>query len=139
MTARAAGIKALIPGIESLTPHFGPNSSPTRMLYDRSAHESQMKLQELRTLRLPNASKRSAGFEFFVSILPGDKVDEVKFMRDDAETQAWSGELRKLKFPAEFPDDVPTKIIRRGVLSCSSFSKECMIVLTPPDTVQTLN
>ena len=96
MTAKAAGIKALIPGIESLTPHFGPNSRPTQMLYDRTAHDSQMKLQELRTLRLPNTSKRSAGFEFFVSILPGDKVDEVKFMRDDAETQAWSAKLRSI-------------------------------------------
>jgi len=34
-----------------------------------------------------------------------------------------------LKLTADFPDDVPTRILRRGLLSCSVVTASCQFVL----------
>jgi hypothetical protein len=139
MQAKAATIKSLLPAMPDQPPQLRPGLHPSRMLYDRTAQDAQQRLQDLRTIRMPNPAKASVGLEFFVSILPNNKVDEVKLLRDDSDTQPWQQKLKTLQYPAQFPDTTETKIIRRGVLSCSTLGKECMVVLTPPDTMQTLN
>jgi hypothetical protein len=44
-----------------------------------------------------------------------------------------------VKFAMNFPDDTPTKILRRGVLSCSQANSQCTYVLMLPDDVRTID
>jgi len=39
--------------------------------------------------------------------------------------------LSKIKFKISFPDDGPTRVVQRGMLSCSEASKNCPLVLLP--------
>ncbi len=41
--------------------------------------------------------------------------------------------------PAAFPDDTPTKLLRRGLLSCSASTRECDFVLLLPERVTSIN
>jgi hypothetical protein len=38
-----------------------------------------------------------------------------------------------------FPDDLPTKILRRGTLSCFKDSGDCRFVMQLPQDVQSIN
>jgi hypothetical protein len=38
-----------------------------------------------------------------------------------------------------FPDSTPVKVLRRGILSCSTATGSCMFVLVLPDDVRTVD
>jgi hypothetical protein len=44
--------------------------------------------------------------------------------------------LKTTAYNLTFPDDIPTKILRRGVLSCSDATGECLFVLLLPVDVR---
>jgi len=37
--------------------------------------------------------------------------------------------LARTKYPQTFPGDAPVKIVRKGMLSCSPYTKECRLIL----------
>ena len=43
--------------------------------------------------------------------------------------------MRTAQYRLTFPDDTPLKILRRGILSCSTETGNCMFVLMLPDDV----
>ena len=73
--------------------------------------------------------------EVLVLIGPGPKLRDVKLLNG-------SDELKKLDktlaatFPP-FPDDGPTRIVRRAYVGCYP-SSGCSMVLMPPDSVTSL-
>ncbi len=99
-------------------------------------------LSMLRTTKLGALLKDSASAEFFVLLAPGAggaaQVEEVKFVRGDEKLRPFTDALRAAKFGAAFPDDTPTKLVRRGILSCDKDSG-CSLVLLTPDSVTSIN
>ena len=65
----------------------------------------------------------------------GTTVEAVKFISGEESLKELAEALRTAKYEAKVPDDAPTKILRRGVLSCATASGECSFVLMLPDEV----
>ncbi len=122
-----------------------------KMLRTRGGEE----LSALRTVKLGKLLKESASAEFFVLLSPGlaaaptagaaaasgtgAKIEEVRFASGSEKLRPLAGALRAVHFLAIFPDDTPTKLVRRGILSCSALTGECVFVLLPPDLVTSVN
>jgi hypothetical protein len=70
--------------------------------------------------------------EFFL-LFSAAGIEDVQFISGDDALKAAAGALRKIRYDMPFPDRGPEKIPRRGILSCSQYSKpNCMIVFLLP-------
>ena len=99
-------------------------------------------LQNLRTLDVGKLTNQSASAEFFVMFSPagsGVVIDAVKYVSGDEKLKPFADALRKAKYNLFLPDDTPTKILRRGVLNCSSSSGDCRFVMFLTDDVRTVD
>jgi tetratricopeptide (TPR) repeat protein/transglutaminase-like putative cysteine protease len=99
-------------------------------------------LQDLRTSKLEERAPVTGSAEYFVLLgaaQDGVSVQGVKFVSGEEKLRSLDETLRHLKFNLNFPDDTPTKILRRGVLSCSQASSRCTFVLTLPDDVRSID
>jgi tetratricopeptide (TPR) repeat protein len=97
-------------------------------------------IQKSRTISLGKVAKKTASADFFVLLsgTPGaatGTVEAVKFISGDESLKGFTEALRTAKFQVQFPDELPTKILRRGVLSCSTTTGECSLALMLPDDV----
>jgi hypothetical protein len=66
-------------------------------------------------------------------------VDSVRFVSGDEKLKSFTDALRTAEYKANFPDDTPVKIFRRGILSCSTTTGNCTFVLLLPDDVRTVD
>jgi tetratricopeptide (TPR) repeat protein len=99
-------------------------------------------LEALRTIDLGKA-KETGSAEFFV-LLSGvagapAKAEAVRFISGDDKLKGYTGALRTAEYRLTFPDDTPLKILRRGILSCSTATGKCTFVLMLPDDVRTVD
>ncbi len=99
-------------------------------------------LQTLRTIDMGKA-KETGSADFFV-LLNGAagtpaKAEAVKFVSGDEKLKIFTEALRTAQYRLSFPDDTPLKILRRGILSCSTATGNCMFVLLLPDDVRTVD
>jgi tetratricopeptide (TPR) repeat protein/transglutaminase-like putative cysteine protease len=99
-------------------------------------------LQHLRTIDLGKA-KETGNADFFVLLSGGAgaaaKVDSVKFVSGDEKLKPFVQALRTADYHLTFPDETPVKVLRRGILSCSTATGNCMFVLMLPDDVRTVD
>ncbi len=99
-------------------------------------------LQHLRTIDLGKA-KETGNADFFILLSGGAgavaKVDGVKFVSGEEKLKSYSEALRTADYHLTFPDDTPLKILRRGILSCSTVAGNCTFVLMLPDDVRTVD
>ncbi|MFZ0539015.1 MAG: tetratricopeptide repeat protein, partial [Candidatus Sulfotelmatobacter sp.] len=99
-------------------------------------------LQSLRTIDLGKA-KETGSADFFVLLSGGAgtpaKAEAVRFVSGDEKLKVFTEALRTAEYRLTFPDDTPLKILRRGVLSCSTATGNCIFVLMLPDDVRTVD
>lgn len=100
-------------------------------------------LSEQRTIPLGKLWKENANAEFFVSLVPeagSAKLEAIKFISGDAKLGSLAQPaLSTARYPDLFPDGTPTKLIRRGLLSCSAATGDCLFVLMLPELVTSVN
>jgi tetratricopeptide (TPR) repeat protein/transglutaminase-like putative cysteine protease len=99
-------------------------------------------LQANRTLKVADKAAFSGNAESFVLLGEGSggaSVDGVKFVSGEEKLRSLDDTLRHLKFALNFPDDTPTKILRRGILSCPQTNSQCTYVLLLPDDVRSID
>ena len=104
----------------------------------RSGVNDAGELSQLRTIKIGSTVSDSATAEFFVLFGPDAKVEETKFVSGSEKLKDADKLLRSAPFKTLLPDDGPTKLLRRGVLSCSLISG-CNVVLYTPDSVRSIN
>jgi len=109
---------------------------------DGAKGKGKENLQSLRTINLGKA-KEPGSADFFV-LLSGAagtpaKAEAVKFVSGDEKLKVFTEALRTAEYRLTFPDDTPLKILRRGTLSCSTATGNCMFVLLLPDDVRTVD
>jgi tetratricopeptide (TPR) repeat protein len=100
------------------------------------------KLQVFRTLKLTKTGKDSGAAEFFVLFAPGSSglhADSVKFISGEEKLRVYTEALRKLDYKLSMPDETPTKILRRGTLSCSPTTNDCVFVMLLTDDVRSVD
>jgi hypothetical protein len=78
-----------------------------------------------------------ASAELFV-LFGRESIDGVKFIGGDERLRPFADALRTVKYRAIFPDDTPTKLLRRGTLSCGSKAgrRGCEFVMALPHEAQ---
>ncbi len=97
---------------------------------DSAVMRARSELSLMRTIKLPRVTPGKASAEFFV-VLSAGKVDGVKFISGSEELRGAAEALTSAKHGALFPDDAPTKIVRRGILYCMESSSQCDFVHVP--------
>ena len=99
-------------------------------------------LQDKRTLKLNDHPALTGDAEYFVLLgaaKSGTSVDGAKFVSGEEKLRTLDAALQHLKPSLDFPDDTPTKILRRGVLSCSQATHNCNFVFILPDDVRSID
>jgi tetratricopeptide (TPR) repeat protein len=95
-------------------------------------------LSKLRTFKLPSITPETASAEFFLLLGQGSKVEDVRFVSGSEKLKSAGNVLSSIEFKMPFPDDGPTRLVRRGILSCSSITG-CSFVLYTPNLVRSVN
>jgi len=93
----------------------------------------------MRTVKLKSIVPKLVTAEFFVLLSAGPTARQVKFISGAEELRKATEILASTKFDVSFPDDHPTKLLRRGILMCHPGAPGCEFVLYPPDSVQSVN
>ena len=68
--------------------------------------------------------------DFYVVFSSSSKVDDVQFIDGSDKLKTFTDALRNANFSLPFPDNTPTRLLRKGTLSCD---KECVFKLSPAD------
>ena len=95
-----------------------------------------------RTISAGPLLKEKASGDFLVLLSPAgntSSVDAVQFLGGSESLRPLSTSLRRLDFGPIFPDASPTKIIRRGTLTCTAGGAACSLLLLLPDDVHSVN
>ena len=124
---------------------------------DATVAKYKEELQRLRTIDLGKVAKETGSADFFVLLSRGPAhpdsahpglsrgessaatVEAVKFASGDEKLKVLTDALRTAEYRLTFPDDTPVKILRRGILSCSTATGTCKFVLMLPDDVRTVD
>jgi tetratricopeptide (TPR) repeat protein len=104
--------------------------------------QHRLDFQSIRTITLGKIAPVSGSADFFVVITSSTgnaKVEAVKFISGEEKLKPLTDSLRDAKIDFTFPDYVPTKILRRGVLSCSKNTGECEFVMMIPEDVHSVD
>jgi tetratricopeptide (TPR) repeat protein len=99
-------------------------------------------LEQLRTITVPCAQGIAGSGQFFVILAAsssGTTVETVKFISGDEKIRGMSDALTHLKVGMSFPDDTPTKVLRRGILTCPADSASGTLVWVLPDDVRSVD
>jgi len=96
-----------------------------------NGHRTQ--LTEMRTMRLDAKSATGTTAEFLVLFSPPSTVESVRFVSGDETLRPMADAIRSASFGRMFPDDVPAKILRRGVLACTSAGGCSFTLILPND------
>ncbi len=97
-----------------------------------------IELSEMRSVKVPFPGElptESKSATFAIIITNGQKTAQARFVEGTEELRPAVKTLTAAKFPQTFPDDTPAKLILQGLLSCSKFSKGCMFVFLPLDSL----
>jgi tetratricopeptide (TPR) repeat protein len=88
-------------------------------------------LVAMRTFKLGKLlpGKEDVKAEFLLVVANGPKVEEVRFVSGSEKLKPFAETLRSVDYGFSFPDSTATRLVRRGVLSCSSATGECAFVL----------
>lgn len=106
---------------------------------EAAVNRAREELTRQRTVKLGRITAKEASAEFFVLFSRGPKVEEVKFIRGDEELRAAAGVLAAARFDVPFPDQGPTRLVRRGILTCARGRSGCSFALLTPDSVHSVN
>jgi tetratricopeptide (TPR) repeat protein len=114
---------------------------------DATVAKYKEELQRLRTIDLGKVAKETGSADFFVLLSRGPgragssaaTVEAVKFASGDEKLKVFTEALHTAEYRLTFPDDTPVKILRRGILSCSTATGTCTFELMLPDDVRTVD
>jgi len=90
-------------------------------------------LSALRSYRASTIKEWGGGYKTatFGIALKAQSAPLVWFLNGADELKESAADLSKIKFKISFPDDGPTRVVERGMLSCSEAMKYCTLVLLP--------
>jgi tetratricopeptide (TPR) repeat protein len=98
------------------------------------ASDGSIALSETRTVKVAFHAKlqgNSRSAEAVISIVNGPKVDNVTIVSGADELRNAVADIAAAKYPLSFPDDTPVRILRKATLSCSAYTKTCLLILIP--------
>ena len=92
--------------------------------------------------QLVPALKTPVEAEFFLVYAPDSSRNaqaiDVKFIKGDERLRPLAAQLKTTKYQLVFPDNSPTRIIRRGALLCLPTPGACTFTMTSPELVRSV-
>jgi tetratricopeptide (TPR) repeat protein len=91
-------------------------------------------LSALRSYRASAIKEWGGGYKtatFGIALMKTRGTPLIWFLSGADELKESGADLSKIKFKISFPDDGPTRVVERGMLSCSEAMKYCTFVLLP--------
>ena len=125
--------------LHSITEHYkalmGANANPGSFTTTRKGDGTftPMPIEELSRMRMVKITTKphpSAHGTVSIVFSPG-KIEEVTMVDGDATLKSMVERIPAAKFNVEFPDQKPTRLVRRGIVSCGSVG--CEVTLLLPD------
>lgn len=110
---------------------LAPDEGKRRAEVERARDE----LSEMRHVKLGRVLNSDQSAEFWVLFSRGPNIDGVKFASGASQLRPASKLISKVHFRVVFPDDMPLKILRRGILVCEGMLG-CDFTLLTPDSVR---
>ena len=93
------------------------------------------RLSEVRTVAVDGRGGITKGTaDFLVLFSAPSKVEGVRFLSGDEALRPLADAIRSAPFDRMFPDDVPAKILRRGIMACAASG--CSLTLILPDDAE---
>src|SRR5215213_742202 len=90
---------------------------------------------------VPNL-KNPVEAEFYLVYAPDSarnaQAIDVRFIKGVESLKPLAAQLKAMKYPLMFPDNAPTKVIRRGVLLCLPRPGPCTITMISPDLMRSV-
>jgi Flp pilus assembly protein TadD len=110
---------------------------------DSLVAQAKPELEKLRTIPAGKYDgHKDAHADFLVLLSRGEKkprVDGIRFLTGDESLRPLADRLRSLDFGAIFPDASHVQLLRRGTLTCSPKSAECLFTVTVPGNIHVAN
>jgi tetratricopeptide (TPR) repeat protein/transglutaminase-like putative cysteine protease len=100
--------------------------------------ELKPQIEAQRTYSLGKLSTKQGRADFFVVFTPANKVEAVKFISGDDSLKSATTKIEAIDYGPLFPDNTPTKLVRRGTLNCVG-TGECSFQLIEPEEVTSVN
>ncbi|HEX7363399.1 MAG TPA: DUF3857 domain-containing protein [Bryobacteraceae bacterium] len=123
--------------------NLGVSTGPTPVELLRQASQGhpatgpskeRAELSQLRTTKIRGIPKQQASAEFFL-LFSASKVEDAQFISGSPALKSAIAALLKAHYNMPFPDKGPERIVRRGILSCSTYaSPSCEFVFLLPST-----
>jgi tetratricopeptide (TPR) repeat protein/transglutaminase-like putative cysteine protease len=126
---------------------FAESGGPVKTLSADAAVAAQARavrrtVPELQTIKLGAFVNEAVTAEVLLIMEPdaqGEmKVGDVRFVKGSEKLRGHMPALRGARYPMSFPDAAPTKLVRRGMLSCSA-GAGCLFVLLAADAVTSVD
>lgn len=117
-----------------LRPFLKAPTGPGTIVTRSGVPDGSMALSDMRTINIPFRTKLQGSprmATFAISLTNGPRVDNVVFLSGAEELRKAITALAATKYPQPFPDDTPTRILRKATFSCSIYTKDCILVLMP--------
>jgi tetratricopeptide (TPR) repeat protein len=143
MAEAALGVTALPPDaalrqkiseeLKRLRPLLTSSSSASPSRIRARVPDAHVALADMRSLNIPLPTKlrgESARANFVISITNGSKADNVVFLSGTEELRNAIAAIAGVKYQQTFPDDTPTRILRKASLNCSVYAKDCQLFFT---------
>ena len=114
----------------------------TNVGIDDLVNAARPELSAIRTFPAGKLLNESAHADFLILLSPGDngaRANAVQFVSGSENLRPFAERLRALDYGAMFPDASGVKLVRRGTLTCSAATGDCILVLILPEDVHTVN
>jgi tetratricopeptide (TPR) repeat protein len=100
--------------------------------------QAREELSKARTFHVPRPSSVNGSAEFFVVLDAQGAVEDAKFIDGNSSVQQMTSELKKVRFGFTMLPNSDAKLVRRGIMMCTSPAANCDFVVLTVDTVKTV-
>jgi tetratricopeptide (TPR) repeat protein len=109
---------------------------------DEAAKSAANDLLARRSFKVNKTGDESGEAYFYILVVPTEKsakLESVKFIRGDNSLRQATAQIRTIDFGNSQVTSPPTKLLRRGKLTCEATAKTCTLLLDHPEDVRTVN
>jgi len=89
-------------------------------------------LAALRTYTIPSPLEGQYASADFLLLLGDNRAEDVRFLKGDDTLKKAGPALLGATYRAPLPTGSKAKVLRRGIVACTTGSKTCLLVLLPP-------
>ncbi|HEY1994174.1 MAG TPA: DUF3857 domain-containing protein, partial [Edaphobacter sp.] len=94
-------------------------------------------LAALRTYTIPSPLEGQYASADFVLLLGDNRAEDVRFVKGDEALKKVTPALLAATYRSPLPEGSKAKVLRRGIVACTTGSKTCLLVLLPAREAQT--